>query len=391
MTTTECADPRSPWGRGHSPGLRVELPIAVGLTVIIGATLLGLPEAAHRLLVLDLVVAAVSVAMVPVMLRWPVPAAIALAVLTLVSPAATPSASAASMLVAQSRPFRLAALVGVGSVAAQAVQAAWRPTASLGYGWWLVLITVAWAALIGWGTVMRVRRELLISLQERARRAEADRDRRVAEARLAERTRIAREMHDVLAHRLTLLATYAGALEYRPDSAPEKLSAAAGVIRSGVREALEELRGVITVLREDESDDELRPQPSLADLDRLVGESRDAGTTVAFENDLAEVDADVPAATGRTVYRIVQEGLTNARKHAPGAPVTIVLTGAPGDGLRIELRNPVPVATTAEPLPGAGLGLLGLTERVQLARGELDHGIGPDGEFHLRVRIPWPA
>ncbi|GAA0257432.1 sensor histidine kinase [Cryptosporangium japonicum] len=389
MTTTECADTRPGWGGGRSPGLRVEIPIAVALTAIVAATLYGLPEAAHRLLVLDLVVGVVSVAFVPVLLRWPVPAAIVLAVLTLISPAATPSASAASMLVAQSRPFRVAALVGVGSVAAQAVQAAWRPTGSLGYAWWLVLITVAWAALIGWGTVVRVRRELLVSLQERARRAEADRDRRIAEARLAERTRIAREMHDVLAHRLTLLATYAGALEYRPDSAPEKLSAAAGVIRSGVREALEELRGVITVLREDEPDDEFRPQPSLADLDRLVAESRDAGTTVAFENDLA--DADVPAATGRTVYRIVQEGLTNARKHAPGAPVTITLTGAPGDGLRIELRNPVPVATTASPLPGAGLGLLGLTERVQLARGALEHGTGPDGEFHLRVRLPWPA
>ncbi|MFG1920987.1 sensor histidine kinase [Cryptosporangium sp. NPDC048952] len=388
--TGDCADTRRPWGSGHSPGLRVEVPIMVALTAIIAVTIYGLPAAAHeQLLGLDVVVGVISVAMVPVLLRWPVAAAVVLALLTLVSPAATAGASAATMLVAQSRPFRVAAAIGVGSIAAQAVQAAWRPTPSLGYGWWLALITVAWAALVGWGVVIRVRRELLESLRERARRAEADRDRRVAEARLAERTRIAREMHDVLAHRLTLLATYAGALEYRPDAAPEKLSAAAGVVRSGVREALEELRAVITVLRDDDPADEIRPQPSLDDLDRLVEESRDAGTTVALENGL--VGADLPAAAGRTVYRIVQEGLTNARKHAPGAPVTVALDGEPGDGLRIELRNPVPVTTAAAPLPGAGMGLLGLTERVQLARGELDHGIGSDGEFRLRVRIPWPA
>ncbi|TQS45786.1 sensor histidine kinase [Cryptosporangium phraense] len=363
----------------------------VALTFIVGVTIFGLPEAARDLLVVDIAVGVVGVALTPVMLRWPVPAAIGLAVLTLVSPAATPSASAATMLVAQSRPFRLAALIGVGSVACQAVQAAWRPTPSIGYWWWLALITVAWAALIGWGTVMRVRRELLISLRERARRAEADQERRIAEARLAERTLIAREMHDVLAHRLSLLATYAGALEYRPDAAPEKLSAAAGVIRAGVHEALEELRAVITVLRDDDpvGYPETRPQPGLHDLDRLIAESRDAGTPVSVDD--RHADAELPAATGRTAYRIVQEGLTNARKHAPGVPVTLVLDGAPGDGLRIELRNPVP-AVVGSGVPGAGMGLLGLAERVQLAGGEIEHGpAGPSGDFRLRVELPWPT
>ncbi|GAA3391295.1 sensor histidine kinase [Cryptosporangium minutisporangium] len=391
MTATDCADVGHAWGRGRGPGLPVEATIVVALTLLVGATIYGLPTEAQQLLVLDVLVGVLGLALVPVLLRWPVPAAIALTVLAVISPAATPTASAAAMHVAECRPFRLAALIGTAGVAAQAVQGAWRPHGGLGYLWWLVLITAAYAALVGWGTVARIRRELVASLRERARRAEADQERRVAEARLAERTRIAREMHDVLAHRLTLLATYAGALEYRPDAAPEKLSAAAGVVRAGVHEALDELRQVITVLRDDDpvGEVETRPQPGLHDLDRLVDESRDAGTPVAFDNHLG--DGRLPAATGRTAYRIVQEGLTNARKHAPGAPVTAVLDGAPGEGLRIELRNPVPVRTPAAALPGAGQGLLGLTERVHLAGGELEHGSGPDGDFRLRVWLPWPV
>ncbi|MFI5959942.1 sensor histidine kinase [Cryptosporangium sp. NPDC051539] len=386
MTPNDCG----PVGGRRWPGLRVTISLMVGLTAIVSVTIFGLPAEAHeKLLTLDLVVGVISVALTPVLIRWPVPAAVALAVLTLISPAATPSASAASMLVAQSRPFRYAALIGVGSVACQAVQAAWRPAASLGYGWWLALITVAWAALIGWGTVVRVRRELLASLRERARRAEADQEHRIAEARMAERTLIAREMHDVLAHRLSLLATYAGALEYRPDAAPEKLSAAAGVIRAGVREALEELRAVITVLRDDDpvKFPETRPQPGLSDITWLIEETRDIGTPV--EVDDRRSDGDLPAATGRTAYRIVQEGLTNARKHAPGVPVRLLLDGAPGDGLRIELRNRVPVSV-GPGVPGAGMGLLGLAERVQLANGEIEHGTAPSGEFRLDVRLPWP-
>jgi signal transduction histidine kinase len=103
----------------------------------------------------------------------------------------------------------------------------------------------AYAALLGWGALTQARWALVASLRERARRAEAEQGRRVAEARMLERTRIAREMHDVLAHRLSLVATYAGALEYRPDSPPEQLSRAAGVVRAGVHQAFSELREVI--------------------------------------------------------------------------------------------------------------------------------------------------
>ncbi len=92
---------------------------------------------------------------------------------------------------------------------------------------------------------------------------------------------------------------------------------------------------------------------------------------------------------GRTAFRILQEGLTNARKHAPGLPVDVALRGEPGKRLLIELRNPLP-PRPAEDANGSGLGLVGLTERVRLAGGELDHGAA-DGGFRLRARLPWPA
>ena len=379
------------WGTGRAPGRRIEAALVawLGLLVILIVVGHGAQDGA-RLLALDVVVGVVATALIPVLLRWPVPAALAVTLLAVVSPAATPVATAAALYVAQSRRFRVAVAVAGAGVAAHAIQGAWRPHNGLPYGWWLLLLAAAYAALIGWGTLARVRRALIVSLRERARRAEADQDRRVTEARLAERTRIAREMHDVLAHRLSLLATYAGALEYRPDAAPEKLSEAAGVIRAGVRQALDELRTVITVLRDDDPDGEAgaHPQPSLRDLDRLVAEARDAGAPVAVHNRIEPDDA-LPAATGRTAYRIIQEGLTNARKHAAGAPVDVVIEGRPGERLRIELRNPVgePAVSGAA---GSGMGLLGLAERVQLAGGEIDHGLTGAGEFHLQTWLPWP-
>ncbi|MGW4802136.1 sensor histidine kinase, partial [Nonomuraea sp. NPDC004297] len=231
---------------------------------------------------------------------------------------------------------------------------------------------------------------LLISLHERADRAEAEQGRRVAEARMAERRRLAREMHDVLAHRLSLVATHAGALEYRPDSSPEQVARAAGVVRTGVHQALEELRQVIGLLREqDDQVDELQPQPALADLPGLIADAQEAGQEVRLREEVID-DGAVPQAASRTAYRVVQEGLTNARKHAPGRPVDVLLHGTPGTHLLIDIRNPLAPADTAPLAPGSGLGLVGLTERVRLAGGQLDHH-HTEGEFRLHARLPWPA
>ena len=137
------------------------------------------------------------------------------------------------------------------------------------------------------------------------------------------------------------------------------------MIRESAKTALEELRGVIGVLRED-GDESLTqpPQPTLADLAALVEESRAAGMRVTARIELG--DAAPPAAVGRTAYRIAQEGLTNARKHAPGAAVTLTVRAPDGD-LQVEVRSLAPVAVAAAAaLPGAGTGLIGLAERVSL-------------------------
>jgi len=238
---------------------------------------------------------------------------------------------------------------------------------------------------------VRARRQLLLSLKERAERAEATQQLQVAQAQLHERERIAREMHDVLAHRISLLSLHAGALEFRPDAPPEEIARAAGVIRASARQALQDLREVIGVLRDGSpADTPERPQPTIADLSELVAESRAAGMRVELDDQLDTLTS-VPTGIGRSAYRIVQEGLTNARKHAPGALVRVTVAGGPAEGLSIEVRNPLPVGRPLGPtLPGAGSGLIGLTERATLANGRLEHGPTRDGDFRLWVWIPWP-
>jgi signal transduction histidine kinase len=374
----------------ESPPLPVVAAATTGIGVLTAATILG-QASSHEssgLLILDIAVGLVSCALVPVMLRWPVPGAVALAALAALSPAATPAATLGTLYVAQRRPLAIAVAAGGADVVAHLIRGLWRPNGSLPYGWWAVLVIAAGAALVGWGQGDRARQALLASLRERARRAEAEQASRVAEARVAERARIAREMHDVLAHRLSLLATYAGALEYRPDAPPEQLARAAGVVRAGVHQALEELREVITVLRDDDDVDGKHPLPGMADLDGLIAETRDAGTAVDVTRRVTQPE-DLPGGLGRTAYRVVQEGLTNARKHAPGQPVRVLLAGKPGGRLVVELINPVGPADPV--INGSGTGLIGLTERVRLAGGEIDHTISADGEFVLRAWLPWPA
>jgi signal transduction histidine kinase len=198
-------------------------------------------------------------------------------------------------------------------------------------------------------------------------------------------------MHDVLAHRISLLSLHAGALEIRPDAAPAEVAGAAGVIRASAHQALQDLREVIGVLREEPAGDPgpERPQPTLRELPALVEESRAAGTTVRL--DLTVDPAAVPGLTGRTAYRIVQEGLTNARKHAPGAVVAVTIGGTAGDGLSVAVRNPWPPPGHEAAIPGAGTGLIGLAERAALAGGRLEHGHRGDHEFALTAWLPWPV
>ncbi|NKZ04015.1 histidine kinase [Actinomadura latina] len=248
-----------------------------------------------------------------------------------------------------------------------------------------VVFVLMYAVLITAGMLVRSRRELIASMDERARAAATEQRLRVEEARLLERERIAREMHDVLAHRISLLAVHAGALEFRPD-APADQREAAGIIRQSAYEAMEDLREVIGVLRDDSPDAAPeRPQPTLADVSALVRESRRAGGRITLEENVRD-PGRVPARVGRHAYRIVQEGLTNARKHAPGARVRVSLDA--GADLDIEIVNALPPGPPAPPPPGSGAGLVGLAERVALLGGTLEHGHTADGRFRLRARLP---
>ncbi|WP_200261355.1 histidine kinase [Streptomyces sp. HSG2] len=242
------------------------------------------------------------------------------------------------------------------------------------------------AGAIGWGLYVRSRRALVASLKERAARA-ADMARRQA------REEIAREMHDVLAHRLSLLSLHAGALEFNPNAPARDIQHAAEVIRDSAHQALQDLRDVIGVLRAPTAGPdggEGGPQPTLADVGRLVAESREAGMRVTYQQEAVDADT-LPAVTGRTAYRIAQEGLTNAHKHAPESEITVTVSGRPGEGVTVTVMNPLPGSRTGSRgtiIPSAGQGLIGLGERAQLAGGRLEHG-PRDGSFVLRARLPW--
>ena len=245
------------------------------------------------------------------------------------------------------------------------------------------------AMVVAWGMYRRSRRQ---TKRERHGRAQAEEQLRIEEIRHAERERIAREMHDVLAHRISLLSLHAGALEFRPDAPPDEVARAVGVIRASAHQALEDLRSVIGTLRDGaDSEKPPPPQPTLAALPGLLEESRAAGMQLYADVRVADLTA-VPDGIGRNALRIVQEALTNARKHAPSAEVDLRVEGAPGEGLTIEVRNPAPARPAgATEIPGSGTGLVGLAERAALSGGRLEHGFDRRGDFYLRAWVPWPA
>jgi signal transduction histidine kinase len=247
----------------------------------------------------------------------------------------------------------------------------------------LVIVVV-----IGWGLFTRARRALIASLHERTEQLESEQRIRVAQARDSERRRIAREMHDVLAHRLSLLSVHAGALEFHRGASAEDAANAAGVIRMSAQSALDELREIIGVLREDANESGIRPpQPTLARISALIDESRAAGMTIHCRSEISGGEG-IPDLLGRTAYRIVQEGLTNARKHAPAATVDVTLNAGPP--LVVEVISRPAGHSPSRSLPGGtGTGLIGLEERVELAAGELNHGPDGHGNFVLRATLPW--
>jgi signal transduction histidine kinase len=361
--------------------------LAVLIGLLSADTLDQEPRLPYVWAVADQLIGALACAAVWLRRRRPVGLAVALVPVGLVSVTSGGAALVSLFTVAVHRPFRYTAWLTGVNVLLQPLFYWLRPDPELPYLGAVLLGVLLAATVAGWGMLARSKRQLLLSLRDRARRAETEARLRAEQAQRLAREAIAREMHDVLAHRLTLLSVHAGGLEFRPDASREEVARAAGVIRESAHEALQDLREIIGVLRAGEPDDGSRPQPTLAALDALVAESRQAGMEVAFVRHVTD-PAAVPASVGRTAYRIVQEALTNARKHAPGTDVTLSVTGAPGDGLALSVRNTPPDGAVPH-VPGSGQGLIGLTERATLAGGTLEHGPTADGGFEVRARLPW--
>ena len=236
------------------------------------------------------------------------------------------------------------------------------------------------------GLWIGIRRALIGHLRDEAGRLEREQLLKAEQAKAQERARIAREMHDVVAHRVGLMVLHAGALEVSladPDAARQ-----AALIRETGREALEELRHVLGVLREREDGAPLDPQPTLADLDRLAQQSRDAGMAVSVAVDGTR--RQQPATVERTANRHVQEALTNVHKHAANATTEVAVCYG-RERLEVSVRSQRPDGPRPGPSlagAGGGHGLLGLRERVTLLGGTFQAGPRLDGGFEVCASLP---
>lgn len=394
---------RRPYAGGMQPSAREYQPRLrwwshlwrITLVVLIGAAAFSVyaePEwqQARTLFWVDLGVGIASLFIMQFRRRWPLTIAVVLNIVVVVSTAASGASVLATVSLATQR--RMSQIIPIG-ILGLVTSTAFAEIAPEQVGGeepiWVTFVTnaVFTVAMMAIGMYIGSRRELLWTLRERATRAEQEQELRVAQARTNERARIAREMHDVLAHRISLVTMHAGALTYRTDLGHDEIARSAEIIQSNAHDALTELRGVLGVLRSEDTEPVGdHPQPTLCDVPELIEEAADSGMNIDVVNGLDEQLA-LPDAAGRTVYRIVQEALTNARKHAPDAKVTIRLD-SDDSAVRVEIRNPLRVGRAA-PTPGAGLGLIGLSERAELSGGSLRHHVNSRGEFELRAWLPY--
>ena len=398
---------------------------------------------ARGLFWLDLAVGALSLGLSFYRRRWPLTIAVLTGAAGVVSFASAGPSSLAAVSLATRRVVWQVVLVGVVGMAAATAFPTYQPDPA-SEPWWITFTAglAFTVAMMAWGMYVGSRRELVWTLRDRAERAEAEQELRLHQRESEERARIAREMHDVLAHRISLITMHAGALTYRTDLSADQMRETAALIQSTSHDALTDLRHVLGVLRsQDGTTGREAPQPTFRDLAALVQEAQASGMRVEYDERVHDVAA-MPETVGRATYRIVQEGLTNARKHAPDTAVRVHLTGSAEAGVEIFIRNParslhsphggngtgtaigfgsrthiggsrVGVVSGAghgagseaggmgsgasgmgggsgdlPAPPGTGLGLVGLRERAKLAGGRLD--AGPHGDvFELHGWLPW--
>jgi signal transduction histidine kinase len=236
------------------------------------------------------------------------------------------------------------------------------------------------------GRFVRYQREQSRRLQELTGQLERERELNVARAVANERARIARELHDVVAHTISVVAIQADAAEAALDADPARARGPLQTIRRSAAEALTEMRRLLAVLRADEPAGELAPAPGLDRLPALVDRARAAGVDVALE--VTGATRPVPASLDLSAYRIVQEALTNVGKHATGAPASIALDWG-HDALAIEIRNPGANLERAD-TNGSGHGLIGMRERVRMLGGHFNAGPAAGGGFVVSAVLPYP-
>lgn len=346
-------------------------------------------------MVIDFVLGAAAIQLYPFRRQAPAVVVGVIVVLSAMSVLAFAAAAFAIVSIATRRKWREIALIAALFLGATtAFELTW-PLGEPLPAWQLLIVSMLMLTVfIVTGMYIGGRRELWAATLEKAASAERELQAKLAEARANERSSIAREMHDVLAHRLSLVAVHAGALEYRTDLSAEQISVSAGVLRSNAHLALTELRDVLGVLQQGVSlpaAETVRPQPTLATINELLAESVAAGSAIDFhivsttERDLVLL----PDSLTRDLYRLLQESLTNARKHATAQPVEVRISGSPGAGIALRVSNSLASNWSVAPSsPPSGLGLAGLEERARLAGGEFaatrDHAT-----FTVEVWLPW--
>ncbi|HEX2705167.1 MAG TPA: histidine kinase [Candidatus Lustribacter sp.] len=340
--------------------------------------------------------------------RWPVGLALGTAALTLVLPLDSLAALVATTIVVIRHRGREVWVV-VAATSAATFASVWRDSrgtssadsfwrlvlaepgmggAGEPFGWWLPVVIAAAvvAGTVGIALLRRSRADFQL-----ARDAEvAARDEASAlsaqVARQAERERIAREVHDALGHRLSLLSLHAGALEVAAAGDDPRVRASAALVRQSAQQSMADLRSLLTVLRTPADSNIAEAVPDLRDVQALVDENLRVGiptvSTVSFDS-----VADLDPATGRAAYRVLQELLTNARRHAPGIPVRALVTAAPQHGVDIEVANHV--SQDAGTVVALGSGLTGVAERAGQLGGEARFWVDEGRVFRAAILLPW--
>ncbi|GAB3154361.1 histidine kinase [Micromonospora sonneratiae] len=246
-------------------------------------------------------------------------------------------------------------------------------------------VTVLITAMLVLGDQIRRRRQTQRALVEQAEQSELEKARRAV---LEERTRIAREMHDVVAHHMSMIAVQAETAPYRLDALPDPARTEFTAIAGSARQALADMRRLLGVLRSESTGPETAPQPGLADIPELVENARRAGMTVVLAGTPQPVDGTAPPeAVGLAAYRIVQEALANAARHAPGAAVRVALHAA-AEAITVRVDNDSTAGPTGTPGRGTGHGLTGMRERARLLGGTFTAG-PQNGGFTVEARLPY--